>query len=535
VKKGVTEQLTVLTLLQFFCSLDPFTMILSEVKKNLLYLLLVVCCSFMWIIVLMKDDHQSFRILQNNRKLSLRENIHSGLQFLHLEGPTVSKDGSSHHSISFLEPEKIRSHQEHEHKTNSQLMLKKGKSLVSQAMSMLDLSPKIKEKVEVASDANKAVSPVEFMDLHSPSVQTPTKALDKPNQPIESTSTKNILFHHGTIDEGNQNHLQSEKKERKGRRNKKKKDIENSLSHITINTQLDSAESEAFEGHPPISPRLGTDISSQHHESLLLCPNQSKCIVPELQLKKKFKIYFCKHPVSYGVRFYFLAREGFLLHPNVELVRYEAIDTADYIVYLPGSAPWHKTECNLTSYAPKLIVLDEFDGHTLFLPTRTKEEYVEKYGSIGNPWYFQYFKRSFVRRNDGKFTGYPHLNQYETYPMVYAVAEAYVSHHFIQQREIDILCTLRGSKHMTTRLRAQTWVAEYAKERNVANVISSQVRLLIVMHLDLFLSMFLNFFLYRWITQTENKLVFVILIKCIILKLLLLLILLIGKEISVYG
>lgn len=61
--------------------------------------------------------------------------------------------------------------------------------------------------------------------------------------------------------------------------------------------------------------------------------------------------------------------------------------------------------------------------------------------------------------------------------MVYALAEAYLPHRFTQfkDREFDILCTLRGSKHMPTRLRVQEWVAEYGKSRKVQKVISSQL------------------------------------------------------------
>lgn len=60
------------------------------------------------------------------------------------------------------------------------------------------------------------------------------------------------------------------------------------------------------------------------------------------------QIYFCKHPVRFGVRFYYLVREGLLLHPNVQLydeLNVDILDEIDYVIYLPGSAPWHKTEC----------------------------------------------------------------------------------------------------------------------------------------------------------------------------------------------
>lgn len=228
--------------------------------------------------------------------------------------------------------------------------------------------------------------------------------------------------------------------------------------------------------HPFMSPRNGTDISPQHQMTLLKCPKQSTCIVPELQLAKKLKVYLCKHPTKHGVRFYYIAREGLLLHPNVELLTEERIGEADFIVYLPGSSPWHLTECTDPSYMSRLIVLDEFDGHQLISPTVTPEEYTLRYGGRNKPWYFMYYKRSFVRRLDGDFKRYPHFQQPDVYPMTYAIAEAYIPEHFNLQRDIDILCTLRGTKAMTTRMRTQTWVAEYGTLNNIKNIVTSQVR-----------------------------------------------------------
>jgi len=224
--------------------------------------------------------------------------------------------------------------------------------------------------------------------------------------------------------------------------------------------------------HPKISPRQGTDISYENQMKLLSCKNQSLCIIPELQLKEKYKIYFCKHPTRTGVRFYYLIREGLHLHPNVELVTEENIHQADYIIYLPGSAPWHLTECTNRSYSNRLIVLDEFDGSSIFAPTSV-EEYKQIYGK--DLWYHMYFKRSYVSRRDGRFLGHIHMDKPFVYPITYAIAELYVPFTFNHKREINILCTLRGSKHMTTRLRVQEWVAEYGKSRDLPNVISGQV------------------------------------------------------------
>ena len=53
--------------------------------------------------------------------------------------------------------------------------------------------------------------------------------------------------------------------------------------------------------------------------------------------------------------------------------------------------------------------------------------------------------------------------------MTYAIAEAYVQNRFQMKREIELLCTLRGNARMSTRLRVQTWVQEYATTRDISS------------------------------------------------------------------
>ena len=89
------------------------------------------------------------------------------------------------------------------------------------------------------------------------------------------------------------------------------------------------------------SPSNGTDILTDPIQ-ILRCFNQTLCVQPQLQLQVSFKVYMCKH-INFGVRFYFLVREGLLLHPNVQLV--PEINLSDLIVYLPGSSEWTKSEC----------------------------------------------------------------------------------------------------------------------------------------------------------------------------------------------
>lgn len=232
--------------------------------------------------------------------------------------------------------------------------------------------------------------------------------------------------------------------------------------------------------HPKQSPRDGSDISDDSKRmELINCPHQSNCIVPALQLQPKLNVYLCKPPKrGGGVRFMYLVREGLMTHPNVHFMKALDTDKADYLVYLPGSGPWHKTECNETVAVgkSKLIVLDEFDGPSpLYEPYHKQQDMQMHYGS-SKRWYNMYFKRSFVYRHDGLFTKYPHFKpDSDVYPLTYPLAEAYVRPSFNIVREIDILCTLRGSKSMSTRQRVQEWVTEYVDVNKVANAITKSV------------------------------------------------------------
>ena len=105
-----------------------------------------------------------------------------------------------------------------------------------------------------------------------------------------------------------------------------------------------------------------------------------------------------------------------------------------------------------------MIVLDEFDGANHYEPLPTEKQMIQTYG-INKIWYYMYFKRSFVSRKDGRFMSYPHKQRSDMYPLTYPLAEAYVQPQFNMVRSIEIMCTLRGNKEMSTRQRAQDWVA----------------------------------------------------------------------------
>ena len=90
-----------------------------------------------------------------------------------------------------------------------------------------------------------------------------------------------------------------------------------------------------------------------------------------------------------------------------------------------------------------------------------------------------YFKRSYVTRRDGVFNRYPHLTRHDIFPMTYPLAEAYIQLKFNQVREIEIMCTLRGTKEMTTRQRTSDWVKDYIESRGVKNAVVGAVSCLV--------------------------------------------------------
>ena len=149
------------------------------------------------------------------------------------------------------------------------------------------------------------------------------------------------------------------------------------------------------------------------------------------------------------------------MHPKIRLVASPA--DADVVVYLPESANWHKTECANPEYRNKTVVLDEGDGPQIFdAPDESKQ----------NRKFILLFKRSYVRRQNGHFQGYMgYLPRMDVLPMTYTIADAYVRPNFnlAVNRDLEILCTLRGSNADPVRLRVRQWVQEYAKARGVTS------------------------------------------------------------------
>lgn len=196
----------------------------------------------------------------------------------------------------------------------------------------------------------------------------------------------------------------------------------------------------------------------------LKCGNQTKCLTPNLQLQKVYKVYYCKH-INYGVRFFFLVKEGLLLHPSILLVSNPG--DADVIIYLPTSSEWSKSECGRPEWYHKLVVLDEGDGQGLFHPPNAPKD-----------WYLMYFKRSYVKRENGAFHGFlNYVHRENVFPMTYTVAEAYVRPRYLplDRRDTQILCTLRGHGGDPVRQRVREWTEQYAKARGITKYRTGEV------------------------------------------------------------
>lgn len=230
---------------------------------------------------------------------------------------------------------------------------------------------------------------------------------------------------------------------------------------------------------PLVTPWDAAEVGSA--ESPLDCYNQSTCITPELQVQKIFSIYLCQKVGRHGSRFYYLLSDGLSKHPAVRMV--DTIAAADFLFYLPGSAPWHRSECTDTSFADRLIVLDEFDGSFAFSPRKNFEELKQAYpdkviDKKNVMWYYMYFKRSYVHRKDGKFLRYPFLLKKDFFPMVYSIADSYVRPEYNMERNLLVACTLRGDpKYQPSRLRVLEWLHEYISKHNIPvdKVVTAQV------------------------------------------------------------
>lgn len=196
---------------------------------------------------------------------------------------------------------------------------------------------------------------------------------------------------------------------------------------------------------------LSTELDNMlnYYRKMTLISNQTN-ISPKLTLTNSYQIYYCKTTRQTGIRFDFLVREGLLLHPMINLVT--SPDQATIVIMIPGSTNWKESECNKPEIIPKIIVLDENDGQEI----------------NGDTNFLMTFKRSYVKRKDGKFLGYMHyLSNPKVFPMTYTIGNSYIRPQFFphEKRVLEILCTLRPYDNDPTRKRVYNFVKEYIESR----------------------------------------------------------------------
>ena len=228
---------------------------------------------------------------------------------------------------------------------------------------------------------------------------------------------------------------------------------------------------------------------------MLNCANQAKCIIPELQLKRKFKVYLCSRPASGHQRLFFLLNEGFYLHPNSIMVN--STNDAELLIYLEDEFRT-ANECSRPADASKLVVINEVDFPFDYAFEQKKFGRTTKEGlPLPLPrWYWMMFRRSFVLRHDGHFVDYHTVHDYpDMYPMVYSLANAYTQHQFHDDnRNYEIVCTLRTGNITisngviltpTSRIRVLDWVVQYGAVRGITDrMVTSEVSTMTRGHID---------------------------------------------------
>jgi len=121
----------------------------------------------------------------------------------------------------------------------------------------------------------------------------------------------------------------------------------------------------------------------------------------------------------------------------------------NYIIFIPNSSPWQKSEHNDPKYAPKLIVLDEFDGALNFAPfcQQRQKHYPLDPHTKAPLWEYICFSNGvmFVVKMVYFFALHHHIQKRDVYPMVYSIASGILQHlaDLSMDREEEIACTLR--------------------------------------------------------------------------------------------
>ncbi len=198
----------------------------------------------------------------------------------------------------------------------------------------------------------------------------------------------------------------------------------------------------------PVKPYPGSLEVCYDHEG----ESERVCIAPEIQFRTHSKVHWIPaDPSKPGWRFHLLVEDGFAKHPFVDPITKP--DGADFVLYLPVSTRTPPSFIRDKKEQRQLIVLDEGDGAGYF-PAVKQDDYLA------------YFKRSWVSKRDGAYTGHGRRYQRHYYPLAYSIADSYFDAAKMGKlaRTIDILCSNRPHERQPTRSRIVSWIHNYLEK-----------------------------------------------------------------------
>jgi hypothetical protein len=205
---------------------------------------------------------------------------------------------------------------------------------------------------------------------------------------------------------------------------------------------------KAASPYNPIKPYPGSLDVCYDHEG----ESERVCISPEIQFRTRSKVHWIPaDPSKPGWRFHLLVEDGFAKHPFIEPVM--DANGADFVLYLPVSTRTPPAFIRDKKEQRQLIVLDEGDGAGYF-PAVKQDDYLA------------YFKRSWVSKRDGAYTGHGRRYQRHYYPLAYSIADSYFDAAKMGKmaRTIDILCSNRPHERQPTRSRIVSWIHDYLEK-----------------------------------------------------------------------
>lgn len=190
--------------------------------------------------------------------------------------------------------------------------------------------------------------------------------------------------------------------------------------------------------------------------------HKTTCVSPDIQFRTQWNVYMVPQDnPGKGWRFHHLVTQGLEKHPYANWTK--DLASADAVLWLPTSTTQPPAPETLPHDA-KLLVLDEGDG----------EGYHPKAANLN---YIVYFKRSWVKKSNGKYQGPPRRLNRNYFPMVYSSSDQYHNGKLegLKSRTRDVVCSLRCFDRQPTRCRVLQWTKDAAASLGLQNTMLGEV------------------------------------------------------------